>query len=83
MQTLSNLGDTLKQIDIMAARAKICQGELSEDYFQFDDSVFIVCCHGEAGAKNDVVGDYLLKIRAEVRALQGMVKQISKGECEK
>lgn len=83
MQTLSDLGDTLNQIDIMASRARICQGELLEDYFQFDDAVFIVCCHTEAGAKNDIVGDYLAKIRAEIRALQKAVEQISKGECEK
>jgi len=75
MLALNDLCEKVKQIDIMAARAKICQGELSEDYFQFDDSIFIVCCHTEAGAKNDIVGDYLLKIRAEIRALQAMVKQ--------
>jgi len=75
MKALYDLNEQVKRIDLMVARAKVCQGELSEDYFELDDSLFIVCCHGEAGAKNDIVGDYLVKIRAEIRALQAMVKQ--------
>lgn len=81
MQTM-NLNIAVKKIDLMAARAILCQSELSEDYYQFVDPEFITVCHSEAGAKNDIIGDYLNEIREVIRGVLKELKQEGGKECQ-